>query len=564
MPVQPLPEMADGSIDCGSDLGTEFLDRHSRPGRGTATSVTSSTATASPAVANEHCTYAWASTPVTGQDRAVQEQRITRRSGADNSPVPLAGAADSQERVIQQPAAQQPTAAQAPSALKDGLVQMFLTAEEGPVASLCDGAATAATVGYCLSLDPVVKDLWSEHEAEIKRRCGPSMPKKLIDRQEVFGFALNNGLGRLLLPPEDARTVGQAGDNAVAGAMGSGKGQHRRPGKLERARAAAREALRSARAAAAKDPAHRPRALEAEQAEAKAVAAVLAAPVDLKLPNATVGAKRKRAATEPVVPALAEAEAAPPTLAELEAAVAAAQDAWERAEAVQCADELRVDRAKRRRDAVGEPPDMGYYDIRDRCEAKADQAEAAYEAAYDEMDSPGPYDPPYEATFEAACAEAKRLWKEHCAPFEQAEAAVRAAEDEAFESRQVAGVARDALLRAKSAVTAAERAARWSELEDENKRLRREVARLKARHQQTFEVLCTLRAACQGLVPFVESYASLCAEAEAWQDAEAADAAVAAESSSGEDQLWDEEMVARAEAEMHRTAGAIGVRHVAA
>ena len=46
----------------------------------------------------------------------------------------------------------------------------------------------------------VVKDLWSYHAAEIKRRCARSMPKGLIDRQEVFGFALADRLGRPLLP----------------------------------------------------------------------------------------------------------------------------------------------------------------------------------------------------------------------------------------------------------------------------------------------------------------------------------------------------------------------------
>ena len=48
---------------------------------------------------------------------------------------------------------------------------MFLKAEAGPVASGRDKAASSATVGYCLAVDPVVKELWRDNEAEIKRRC---------------------------------------------------------------------------------------------------------------------------------------------------------------------------------------------------------------------------------------------------------------------------------------------------------------------------------------------------------------------------------------------------------
>ena len=55
-----------------------------------------------------------------------------------------------------------------------------------------------------------------------------------------------------------ARGVGQAGDNAVAGARGSGKGERRRAGKLEKAQKAAREAVRAARAAAARASRHSP------------------------------------------------------------------------------------------------------------------------------------------------------------------------------------------------------------------------------------------------------------------------------------------------------------------
>ena len=171
---------------------------------------------------------------------------------------------------------------------------MLLGAGDGPTASGDPPAASSATCGLVLAVKEVVDGLWEEHAAEIKRRCAPSMPKGLIDRQEVFGFVLADALGRPLLPPEEARNVGQAGDNAVAGALGSGRPPNRRKGKLEKANDAAREALRKARVAAAKDVALQPAVAAAEKALKAALEAVYAERVDLKLPNATVGAKRKR------------------------------------------------------------------------------------------------------------------------------------------------------------------------------------------------------------------------------------------------------------------------------
>ena len=112
----------------------------------------------------------------------------------------------------------------------------------------------------------------------------------LIDAQECCGFALADGLGRPLLPHDAARGVGQAGDNAIAGAMGSGRGERRRKGRVEKARDTAREAVRVAKAAAARDPALLPRVAAAEATGEAAIAAIYAAPVALKLPNATVGA----------------------------------------------------------------------------------------------------------------------------------------------------------------------------------------------------------------------------------------------------------------------------------
>ena len=116
---------------------------------------------------------------------------------------------------------------------------------------------------------------------------------------------LNDALGRPLLPHDAARGVGKAGDNAVAGAIRTKP--HARKGKLLKAREAAMEAVRSAQRAAIKDSALLERVTAAVKAGKEAVAAVLATPVDLKLPNATVGAKQKRCASE----AAPTAESAP-------------------------------------------------------------------------------------------------------------------------------------------------------------------------------------------------------------------------------------------------------------
>ena len=286
---------------CDGDEVPETLEAQSAPGSSGMAATAPRMATASRSAAESNSGRTSDCSTATAQNVAGQGQRITRQHEVDNSPVQLAESGIGRQNFQQLPAARAPEAAGtvfSASALKDCLVAMFLTAEKGPVASTYSAAAASATINLCVSLDLVVKDLWSSHAAEIKRRCAPSMPQGLIDRQELFGFALADRLGRPLLPPEDARGVGQRGDNAVASAMGSGLGARRRAGKLEKAKSQARESLRAARAAAAKDGALASRVSEAEMAEESLVAAVLATPVDLNIPNATVGSKRKRVAAQ--------------------------------------------------------------------------------------------------------------------------------------------------------------------------------------------------------------------------------------------------------------------------
>ena len=166
---------------------------------------------------------------------------------------------------------------QPPVALADG--ECPAETGDGPILRIM-------TIALTLAVNDAVNELWKENADEIKKRCGPSMPKGLIDRQELFAFVLNDVLGRPLLPHDAAREVGQTGDNAVAGAIRTKPPERR--GKLLKAQDAAKEAIRSAKRAAAKDASLLPRVAAAEAAGEAAIATVLTATVELKLPNATV------------------------------------------------------------------------------------------------------------------------------------------------------------------------------------------------------------------------------------------------------------------------------------
>ena len=114
------------------------------------------------------------------------------------------------ENAQAQPTAEQFEYPQQPAAaakLKDRARRVVLA--DGDCPSATGDAATAgeASVAFLLAVNDVVNELWAESAAEIKRRCGPSMPKGLIDRQEVFAFVINDALGRPLLPHGDARKV---------------------------------------------------------------------------------------------------------------------------------------------------------------------------------------------------------------------------------------------------------------------------------------------------------------------------------------------------------------------
>ena len=105
-----------------------------------------------------------------------------------------------------------------------------------------------------------------------------------FDQEELLAHIINKALGRPLLVKTDARDVGTAANNAI------------KKEKKETAEAKARTgaAVSDARAAARLDPAFVPKLAAAQAARAAELAAVLAQEYNLKLPNSTVGAKRKR------------------------------------------------------------------------------------------------------------------------------------------------------------------------------------------------------------------------------------------------------------------------------
>ena len=235
--------------------------------------------------------------PPPGRSCAEQPARITRQKAAT---LPAVGALEAPPRrddEQQQPGSELFEYPQQPAAvakLKDRARRVALADGECPAETGDGPILRIMTIALILAVNDAVNELWKENADEIKKRCGPSMPKGLIDRQELFAFVLNDVLGRPLLPHDAAREVGQTGDNAVAGAIRTKPPERR--GKLLKAQDAAKEAVRSAKRAAAKDASLLPRVAAAEAAGEAAIATVLTATVELKLPNATVGAKRKRVA----------------------------------------------------------------------------------------------------------------------------------------------------------------------------------------------------------------------------------------------------------------------------
>ena len=145
------------------------------------------------------------------------------------------------------------------------------------------GAASRVSLGLVVVADQVRAALWRNRRPEIKAVMDDEQGR--FDKQELLAHIINNALGRPILYSTDARTVGVAADNALA----------KEKKDTKEAKKIADEAIRTARAAAAKDPSMLPQLAAAQAARDVALAAVLAQTYDLKLPNSTVGAVKKPA-----------------------------------------------------------------------------------------------------------------------------------------------------------------------------------------------------------------------------------------------------------------------------
>ena len=132
----------------------------------------------------------------------------------------------------------------------------------------------------------------------VKKRLADDQGR--FDKEELLGHISNNALGRPLLPDGAARTVGEAVNNAL-------KKEKRLTAE---AKAKWSVTISEARAAARQDPDQLVAIVDHKEARDAELAAILNQEYDFKLPNATVGAKRKHADAPNPIHALRRAEAA--------------------------------------------------------------------------------------------------------------------------------------------------------------------------------------------------------------------------------------------------------------
>lgn len=390
---------------------------------------------------------------------------------------------------------------------------MFVIGTSWPTASKVGATASQPTKGLILFVHKAVS-AWDEaHVQALSRSFGN------FDRVVAQGWLAADALGLPLLDREQAFAFG-------------GRVKHH-GAKIDAKIDADR---RTAQRRAAKQSGEARQALEA--AAAAAEAQLLREDVPMKLPEVQarprpgLGGKRKRDVAPPEEAEEAEeAAAARPTLAELRRAVRAADAAVQSAEEVARADEARVERARRRCDAL-KPPAGALLRIHDACMQRRAAAKTAHDAACERAKEREEEEPPtpFETTWEWLDAEVDRIDAEQQAPFLAAEAAVEAEEAEATTSGAAARAARGALADAERAVRFEESrmadeaaAARWEALQAELSCQRDTIF-----HQR--QEICRLRARLRENDCYDSEHELL------W-----------------EEEPWDEETAARAEEEMRRT-----------
>jgi hypothetical protein len=193
--------------------------------------------------------------------RIVQESSISISEGAEAKAGEQVGIAHGESAAVPSEHLRGlPAAGISPESLVSRLMAMFLGEGEAPRASRLGELASEGLLLLIVAVDVACTRFWKAHIDAVKRACAPA----LIAKQEVFGYLLNDCIRGTLLYPDDALSVGQRGDNAMAKA----KAVLKVKAKRDVAEACWRAAVAN------------PAALTSQP------------PYDLKLPAVTVGVKR--------------------------------------------------------------------------------------------------------------------------------------------------------------------------------------------------------------------------------------------------------------------------------
>eukprot|EP00966_Prymnesium_polylepis_P301175 6959118-Prymnesium_polylepis.1 len=92
---------------------------------------------------------------------------------------------------------------------------MFLDEQKSPKRSGVDETVKSTTIKAISHVDEACTSFWNDNEAAVRRCCQTQVPDGLIDQQQLVGYWLADTFGRPLLTHEDARLIGQRGDNAM-------------------------------------------------------------------------------------------------------------------------------------------------------------------------------------------------------------------------------------------------------------------------------------------------------------------------------------------------------------
>ena len=151
-------------------------------------------------------------TPAEGTNRISRSRRLRPGSFSSEETLPCSKSpADREGDHAHPPAGQSAelSAACEPAALLERLIEIFLSANEGPVASGRGAAAIKATLAYILAMDIAVRDLWALRRTQVSDRT--SCPERTA---QVGASILNPlpvpGIRRRLRPCCRSKSNGHA------------------------------------------------------------------------------------------------------------------------------------------------------------------------------------------------------------------------------------------------------------------------------------------------------------------------------------------------------------------